>query len=351
VKALAAAAAAVIGLPLAVVMLTAMSAAPQSCPGQPAGRVAASGQARESIPVTYLVLYRKAGQAYRIAWQVLAGIGEVESDHGRAALPGVRAGQNGFGAAGPMQIGIGGRAGDTWGGPAIHRAGQPPGGVGTDGDGDGIDNVYDPADAIPAAARYLAAHGAPGDMPAAVFAYNHSQAYVQDVLSWASKYTRGGVTAAAASLGDGSCASTVSVAAPGRVAAAAIAYAEKQIGKPYLWGGTGPAAFDCSGLVMMAYRAAGLTIPRTSQQQWAWGPRVQPGHEQPGDLVFFAGADGTAAAPGHVGMVIGRGEMIDALETGVPVAIQPFSAAGAVAGFTRPGAHTGIPATPLTGQG
>jgi cell wall-associated NlpC family hydrolase len=126
------------------------------------------------------------------------------------------------------------------------------------------------------------------------------------------------------------------------VAAAAILYAAAQLGKPYLSGGTGPDAFDCSGLVMMAYRAAGIVIPRTSQEQWAAGPRVPPGHEQPGDLVFFAGSDGTPQAPGHVGLVIGGGEMIEAYATGYPIRISayglPTSPPGdqVVVGFTRP---------------
>ena len=77
--------------------------------------------------------------------------------------------------------------------------------------------------------------------------------------------------------------------APNQAVAAAIAFAREQLGKPYLWGGTGPDAFDCSGLVMMAYRAAGISIPRTSQQQWAWGPQVPASQVKPGDLVFFAG--------------------------------------------------------------
>ena len=60
--------------------------------------------------------------------------------------------------------------------------------------------------------------------------------------------------------------------APG-TAAAIIAYARAQLGKPYRWGGTGPDAYDCSGLAMQAYAAAGFSIPRTSQEQWAWGPQ------------------------------------------------------------------------------
>ncbi len=127
-------------------------------------------------------------------------------------------------------------------------------------------------------------------------------------------------------------------------AASAVAYARAQLGKPYAWGGTGPGAFDCSGLIMMAYRAAGITIPRTSQAQWAWGPRVT--RPQPGDLVFFTGADGTPAAPGHVGLVIGRHTMIEAFAVGYPVRMATFAAPAAApgdgdpVGFTRPWAHT-----------
>jgi peptidoglycan DL-endopeptidase CwlO len=124
------------------------------------------------------------------------------------------------------------------------------------------------------------------------------------------------------------------------VVTAAIAYAEQQLGKPYLWGATGPGEFDCSGLVMMAYRAAGIDIPRTSEQQWTSGPQVSPGQVQPGDLVFFAGADGTPAAPGHVGLVIGNGLMIEAYAVGFPVRIAPYAGRNPV-GFTRPWARPG----------
>ena len=314
---------------------------PQSCT-QRTSQLAASTQAKDSVPANYLATYQKVGRQYGIPWEVLAGIGEVESNQGRANMPGVHSDQNGFGAAGPMQIGISGAAGDEWGGPAIHPAGQSFGGYGTDGDGDGIDNVYDPADAIPGAAKYLVAHGAPGDLPGAIFAYNHLQSYVQDVLSWASTYTQGGFTVSAVNMDNGaSCTDTTTGHAPNQVVSAAISYAQQQLGKPYLWGATGPDSFDCSGLVMMAYRAAGIAIPRTSELQWTWGPRIQPGHEEPGDLVFFAGSDGTPTSPGHVAMVLGKGMMIEAEEAGVPIHIVSYSDSGAI-GFTRPWARAGV---------
>jgi cell wall-associated NlpC family hydrolase len=93
---------------------------------------------------------------------------------------------------------------------------------------------------------------------------------------------------------------------------------------------------------MMAYRAAGINIARTSEQQWATEPHVAASQVQPGDLVFFAGADGTPASPGHVGLVIGDGKMIEAYATGFPIRISTYgsvtSAAGdgSPVGFTRP---------------
>lgn len=117
-----------------------------------------------------------------------------------------------------------------------------------------------------------------------------------------------------------------------------ILYAADQIGKPYQWGATGPDAFDCSGLTMMAYRAAGANIPRTSQQQWAFSRRVSAGQVMPGDLVFFAGSDGTMTAPGHVGIVLGERLMIDAPSSGADVRIEPYAGAADLVGFTRPSA-------------
>jgi peptidoglycan DL-endopeptidase CwlO len=313
----------------------------------------ASSDARDSIPANYLTLFQETGNKYRVPWVVLAGIGKVESDDGRSSLPGVHTGANAFGAAGPMQIGIGGASGNEWGGLPIHPASEIVNGVATDADGRDVADVYDPADAIAGAAKYLLEHGVQQNVPGAIFAYNHSNAYVQLVLSYASTYAAGGYTVSPVTVANvPSCIPGVNTAAdteqaPNATVAAAINYAEAQLGKPYQWGATGPDAYDCSGLVMMAYRAAGVFIPRTSQQQFVWGPQVPASQVQPGDLVFFAGADGTAQAPGHVGLVIGHDEMIEAYATGFPIRVSVFGTAAAPpgdevpVGFTRPWAHSG----------
>lgn len=106
----------------------------------------------------------------------------------------------------------------------------------------------------------------------------------------------------------------------------AISYAVAQLGKPYVWGGTGPDGYDCSGLVMMAYQAAGISLPRTTFQQVHTGaPVYSIAQLRPGDLIFTPGSDGTPADPGHVGMYIGSGLVISAPETGKPVMLTPLN--------------------------
>jgi hypothetical protein len=158
---------------------------------------AASGAAA-AIPANYLADYKKAGTQYGIPWKVLAGIGTVERSNGQSHLPGVHSGTNAFGAAGPMQFGVGGAAGNTWGGAPVRPATQHTSGYGIDGDHDGLVDVYDPGDAIPSAASFLQAHGAPGAMQAAIFAFNHSSSYVTQVLDWAVRYAAGGAQAISA---------------------------------------------------------------------------------------------------------------------------------------------------------
>ncbi len=315
-----------------------------NCSSGGAGSVtqpAASAVAQDSIPANYLALFKSIGAQYHVPWVILAGIGKVESDDGQTTLPGVHSGSNPFGAAGPMQIGIGGAAGNTWGGAPVHPASEHVNGVATDETGDGIASVYDPADAIAGAAKYLLEHGVLTNTYGAIFAYNHLDSYVQAVLGWAHAYAKGDyVVSAAAGVSAPACEPEVAVA-PSAFAATAIAYAQQQVGKPYQWGGTGPDSFDCSGLVMMAYRAAGIDIPRTAAEQWHWGPRVPPSQVEPGDLVFFVGGDGTAKEPGHVGIVIGHGLMIDAPSPGFDIQVSPYTDADPI-GFTRPWQHSGV---------
>jgi cell wall-associated NlpC family hydrolase len=109
-----------------------------------------------------------------------------------------------------------------------------------------------------------------------------------------------------------------SVAAPDSRAAAAVAYAYSKLGSPYVWGATGPSAFDCSGLAQAAYRSAGVSIPRTTYAQINAGRRVSRSELQPGDLVFFY------SGISHVGIYIGNGQMIHAPNPSAPVRIAPI---------------------------
>jgi len=325
----------------------------------------ASTEAANSIPSNYLTWFQKAGLQYNISWTVLAGIAKVESDDGRDPATGVTSGSNAFGAAGPMQIGIDGASGNEWGGAPTHPASEVVDGVATDEDGDGVASVYDPADAIGGAAKYLVAHGAQQNIDSAIFAYNHANWYVEEVLSDASTYATGGFTVAnvsggstgAGASGTASCAEQNeldSFVSPNAIVSTAVSYAEEQLGKPYLFGGSGPAAFDCSGLVMMAYESAGVNIPRTSQDEWAGLPHVAADQVVPGDLVFFAGSDGTPTAPGHVGLVIGKNTMIEAYATGFAIRVSQFGTAQSapgdtqVVGFAQPWANGAAGATPAS---
>lgn len=132
-----------------------------------------SALAREAIPPDYLRLYQLAAQRFGLDWAILAGIGKVECDHGRDPDPSCRTegATNAAGAGGPMQF-----LASTWAG------------YGVDGDGDGRRDRWDPADAIYAAANYLAHAGAPRDYRRALLAYNHAGWYVTDVEAWAARY-------------------------------------------------------------------------------------------------------------------------------------------------------------------
>ncbi|MEU4543374.1 C40 family peptidase [Nonomuraea dietziae] len=115
-------------------------------------------------------------------------------------------------------------------------------------------------------------------------------------------------------------------------AASVLSFAYAQVGKPYQYGGTGPGGWDCSGLTQASWRAAGVSLPRTTWEQWAWGAkrRVSLDNLQPGDLIFSEGL-------GHVSIYAGGGKIVHAPQTGDVVKVVPLSAYGRrLVGAVRP---------------
>jgi cell wall-associated NlpC family hydrolase len=257
----------------------------------------ASGSAAEvqqvgGIPPEYLRLFQAAGAAYGVPWTVLAGIGKVECDDGQDPDPSCtqEGAVNYAGAGGPMQF-----LQSTWEQYGVAVSGGRP-------------DRWNPADAIYAAARYLKASGAPRELRRAIFAYNHSDEYVETVLRWASSYEHE--------------AQPVSGSAPASAAGVALTFALAQLGVPYVYGGESPTGYDCSGLVQAAYRTASVNLPRTAQEQYDAGPRLPAKAPlAPGDLVFFGQDPGDVT---HVGIVVRSGEMVDAPHPGTVVRTEPF---------------------------
>jgi cell wall-associated NlpC family hydrolase len=259
-----------------------------------------TGDGDPAVPAEWEALARAAASTCSgLPWALLAAIGRVESDSGRSTAAGVQSGANAAGAEGPMQFEPSTFAAYATVGPG---GAQPP-------------SPYDPVDAVYSAAHLLCVNGAAtrSGLAPAVWDYNHSTVYVGVVL------------ALATALDDDPTATSG--------AASAIAFAAEQLGAPYLWGGTGPGGWDCSGLVQAAYRSAGVTLPRVAQDQFDAGPQLAAGVTvAPGDLVFFGPS---TSLVDHVGLYLGDGEMIDAPHTGAVVREEPAAWPDLV-GATRP---------------
>jgi hypothetical protein len=132
---------------------------------------AASGSSAHGIPADYYALYQSAPKCKGLDWASLAAIGYVETNHGQSKLPGVHSGANFAGAKGPMQF-----LQPTWDGVRKRHPDVGP-------------SIYDPRNAIPAAAHKLCDDGAStGQLQKAIFSYNHSSEYVNDVLGKAKEY-------------------------------------------------------------------------------------------------------------------------------------------------------------------
>ena len=165
-------------LPLVAVLLAFAAVSSQAqCAGGAAGPGSAPG-----VPSSLVPIFEQAAGSYQLGpggWTYLAAINEVESNFDYSTLPGVHSGTNADGAAGPMQIGIADAAGDSWARYEVDVSGGPL-----------PPSVYDETDAVYAAANYLHASGAPGDWPAALYAYNHAGWYVAQVQQLAQRYAQ-----------------------------------------------------------------------------------------------------------------------------------------------------------------
>jgi peptidoglycan DL-endopeptidase CwlO len=314
-----------------------------------------SSVAIADIPADFLSLYEREAAAYRIDWAVLAAIGKIECDHGRSQAAGCNppGTTNGKGATGPMQF-----IGSTW------RAGTPPmtvpgigppspstaEGYATDGDGDGLANVWDPADAIAGAARLLRANGAPTDYRAALYVYNPDVGYVTAVLAQARDYRAAFAPGASSAI---RVALGWAVSHVGR-----LTY---NLGPPTDRGGSvqdmqshEPAGTtcDCSMFTRWAFAQAGIDIGLTTSAQWAAndllppeqsaaqtalvtrgiGPGPPPGGYEPGDLIFFGVNDGPN---GHVAMWLGNGMLVQCSASGKGSNIRPLAGYVAPTGWIR----------------
>jgi cell wall-associated NlpC family hydrolase len=335
------------------------------------GGIAEGGSAAD-IPPRMLTAYKKAVQSAAhdvpacrgMRWPVLAGIAKVESNHaiGRTITAG--------GDITPKIYGVllngSGQGGNTtavrdtdggrWDGTSRGERAVGPfqflpstwSSVGKDADGDGIADPHNADDTALGAAIYLCGDGRDltkrTQLKAAIWQYNQSAAYTDNVLGWIDQYT------AAASDPD-----LKNVTGTIRTV---IDAALSQRGVPYSWGGGNASGksygicctpsgksgasikgFDCSGLTVYAYAKAGISLPRTAASQAGVGRRIPAslgtGALKPGDLVFYATAPGHDATIYHVGIYAGSGKMINAPRPGTAVRLDAVSAMSGYAGGTR----------------
>ncbi|WP_243762155.1 bifunctional lytic transglycosylase/C40 family peptidase [Streptomyces sp. Tu 3180] len=330
------------------------------------------GGTAADIPPRMLAAYKNAVQRVGrhvprcrgMRWPILAGIAKVESNHAtgrtvsadgdiRPKIYGVLL--NGSGAGGNTTVFPDTDNGRYDGTASGERAVGPfqflPStweGVGKDAGSDGTADPHNADDAALGAAIYLCGGGRNlgqrSQLKAAIFQYNHSNAYVANVLGWIDQYT-----AAAKSPDLNNVSGKVRT-----VIEAALA----QRGVPYSWGGgnaSGPSygiccspsgksgtaikGFDCSGLTTYAYAKAGIRLPRTAAAQAGVGRRIPASNGtsalRPGDLVFYAYAPGLDSTIYHVGIYLGGGQMINAPRPGAVVRVDPVDAMSGYAGGAR----------------
>ena len=335
------------------------------------GGIAEGGSAAD-IPPRMLAAYKKAVQqvgqyaptCQGMRWPILAGIAKVESNHAigrtitaggdiRPKIYGVLL--NGSGAGGNTTA-VPDTDGGKWDGTSQGERAVGPfqflpstwASIGEDGNGDKVADPHNADDAALGAAIYLCGDGRDlakrSQLKAAIWQYNHSGAYVANVLGWIDQYT------AAAKDPD-----LKSVSAKVRIVLDA---ALSQRGVPYSWGGgnangksTGSCCspkgfsgetikgFDCSGLTQYAFARAGIRLPRLAADQAGVGKRIPAALGafalKPGDLVFFAYVPGRDSSIYHVGIYVGSGQMINAARPNTVVRLDAVDAMSGYAGGAR----------------
>ncbi|MER7680307.1 bifunctional lytic transglycosylase/C40 family peptidase [Streptomyces sp. NPDC096934] len=333
----------------------------------------AEGGSVADIPARMLTAYQRAvlqvGQQVPgcrgMAWPVLAGIAKVESNPtaGRTIAAGGDVRPKIYGVllsgsgAGGNTTAVPDTDGGKWDGTASGERAVGPfqflpstwESVGKDANGDQRADPHNADDAALGAAVYLCGNGRNlaqrSQLSAAILQYNHSAAYVANVLGWIDQYT---AAARTPDLG------RLSGKAKGVIAAALA-----QRGVPYSWGGgngngasfgiccspsgkSGAAirGFDCSGLTTYAYARVGIRLPRTAAAQASTGRRIPAslgrGALRAGDLVFYAYAPGRDSTIYHVGIYVGGGQMVNAPRPGTAVRLDAVDAMSGYAGGARP---------------
>jgi NlpC/P60 family len=307
------------------------------------------------IPADYFVAYQRSAARYALDWAILAAIGKVECDHGRLEASGCNppGSVNGVGATGPMQF-----LGSTWrsGTPsmAVPAIGPPAAttsaGYAADGDGDGLADVWNAADAIAGAARLLRANGAPTDYRAAIYTYNHAGWYVDRVMAKADEY-RGQFAPGAT--GRALAVLTWAVAHVGR-----FTYS---LGPPTDRGGSvrdmqtrepASSTCDCSMFVRWSMAQAGVDVGLTTVTQWTAngllpdtetsamtpivargvGPSPPLGGYRSGDIIFFGHGPGGS---GHDALWLGNDQIVQCSSSGGGSNIRHLAGYVAPTGWVR----------------
>ncbi|MET7621950.1 bifunctional lytic transglycosylase/C40 family peptidase [Streptomyces sp. NPDC005408] len=353
-------------------LITMMSAAAALGSGSDSAAEDHISGAAVGIPERMLAAYTNAAtgdtdvvpKCRGMRWQILAGIARIESNH--ATGHSISAGGNitphilgpvlnGSGAGGNTTA-FPDTDGGRWDGDSRYERAVGPfqflpetfRSYGKDGNKDKVVDPHNADDAALAAAVYLCGQGRNlGDkrqLKKAVFAYNHSDAYVEDVLGWIERY-------------DTAAQKPDLVEATGK-ARTVLTAALKQKGVPYSWGGGsthGPTTgvccspggqdgrivygFDCSGLTLYAFAQAGVTLPRTAAAQASVGKRIpaSAGFKalKPGDLVFYGYIPTSNSTIHHVGIYLGNGQMINAARPDTKVRVDSVTSMSDYAGGAR----------------